>query len=78
MASKTEFTCDFCGSTIVKAAKSGCRGYCGERKGSDDNTYIEWDLDPWANINGPYICEMCIQSLVKSKAFNSNGCYVDK
>lgn len=78
MSSKTKFKCDFCGGIIVQAAKSGCRGYCADRKTSNDTTYVKWDLDPWTSVHGPHICEMCVQSLVKSKAFNSNGCYVDK
>lgn len=73
MSSRTKFKCDFCGGTIVKAAKAGARGYCGKVRASG----VDWDIDPFAVINGPHICEECVTNLIASKAFNSISNYMD-
>ena len=68
MSSETEFKCDFCSGIIVHATKLGARGYCGIVR---DNEVARWCINPFEKINGPHICEQCVNSLIKSSAFKA-------
>lgn len=73
MASDTQFSCDFCGAKIVKAAKGGARGYCGIVR---DGEVVKWSFDPFEKLKGPHICERCIGSLTDSVAFKTTGLHI--
>jgi len=64
MSSKTEFKCDFCGNHLVaKGTNPDKVGWC---LSTDTVNKIEFTNNLHRKLNGPHICEDCVEHLAKA------------
>lgn len=60
MASRTTYTCDFCGEPLItKNTNPDKTGYC---RASDGMT-TWWTSDLSENRRGPHVCRACVNAL---------------